>query len=71
MSAKDGNEPLTTQLPFKMVIRTLLYYFKFHHFFILSLFRCSNVGNDGDSLTGKQAIESSELKSQLGISIGG
>lgn len=55
-----------------MVIHTLLYYSKFHHLFILSLLKSNSVDNDGDSLTGKQAIESSvKLKSQLGISVGG
>jgi len=56
VSAKDGIKPLITPLTFYMVIHTLLYYSTFRHPFILSLLKYNDVGNDGDSLTGQQAI---------------
>lgn len=62
MSAQDGNKPLTTQLTFQMVIHTQLYYSQFHHPLILSLNKCNNVGNDGDSLKRKAVESSNSLK---------
>lgn len=45
-----------------MVIHTLSYYSQFHHLLILSLNKCNNVGNDGDSLTRKVVESSNSLK---------
>lgn len=45
-----------------MVIHTLLYYSQFHHLLILSLIKCNNISNDGDSLTRKARESSNRLK---------